>query len=228
MVSADGYDHEVASERDFPTLPRGRHNLSREQVTLIQRQRLLLAMASCVSAKGFAKTSVADVLAEAGVSRETFYQNFADKEACFRTLMTACADTLSLLVEQNLADHIGDPLSRFEHALEVYLGTLAEEVQLANVFHLESLGAGHEIRATRFDVQKRFVEAVAANFADDPGWSALPDPKFACEMLVSAISTMVTEKLALERADELPRLREPIVALLGSIRSMPARTRERG
>ena len=40
-------------------------------------------MAQVVSDKGYAATTVADVVERAGVSRRTFYEQFADKEACF-------------------------------------------------------------------------------------------------------------------------------------------------
>src|SRR5439155_260785 len=48
-----------------------------------QRARLLAAMANVVAAKGYAATTVADVVSAAGVSRSTFYELFASKEACF-------------------------------------------------------------------------------------------------------------------------------------------------
>ena len=65
------------------TLPRGRHRLPREAVVQSQRERLLRAMAEVMADKGYARTSVADVLRVAHVSRETFYEQFASKEDCF-------------------------------------------------------------------------------------------------------------------------------------------------
>ena len=49
-------------------LPRGRHRLTREQVTTSQRERMLVAMADAVAELGYAKTSVAEVIRRAGVS----------------------------------------------------------------------------------------------------------------------------------------------------------------
>ena len=64
-------------------LPSGRHGLARETVVASQRARLIDAMAQVVAEKGYAATTVADVVERAGVSRRTFYEQFADKEACF-------------------------------------------------------------------------------------------------------------------------------------------------
>jgi AcrR family transcriptional regulator len=64
-------------------LPRGRHGLSREAVEGSQRTRLLRAMVDVMADKGYAGTSVADILRRARVSRETFYELFSSKEDCF-------------------------------------------------------------------------------------------------------------------------------------------------
>ena len=64
-------------------LPSGRHGLTRDVVVASQRTRLVDAMAQIVAEKGYPATTVADVVERAGVSRRTFYEQFADKEACF-------------------------------------------------------------------------------------------------------------------------------------------------
>jgi AcrR family transcriptional regulator len=70
-------------DRNIEVLPRRRHNTVREELRASQRGRLLCAVTDSVAAKGYAATSVADVIALAGVSRKTFYAHFEDKEACF-------------------------------------------------------------------------------------------------------------------------------------------------
>src|ERR671936_165052 len=50
-------------------LPRGRHHLTRAEVTASQRGRMLQAMAEAVRDKGFTGTAVADVVAGAGARR---------------------------------------------------------------------------------------------------------------------------------------------------------------
>src|SRR4051794_32391335 len=65
------------------SLPRGPHGLAREVVAASQRGRLIDAIAHVVAEKGYARTTVADVIERAGVSRKTFYEHFRDKETCF-------------------------------------------------------------------------------------------------------------------------------------------------
>src|ERR1044072_1985797 len=63
-----------------------------------QRERLLDGVAATVSLRGYAATPVAEILKAAGVSRRTFYEQFADKEDCFLaaydTFVALCAERL--------------------------------------------------------------------------------------------------------------------------------------
>src|SRR4051794_16802232 len=78
----------------FRGLPEGWEE-DRALVTRTQRERMLDAMARAVAAKGYAKLTVSDVVALAGVSRRTFYEHFADKEECFLESYTAGASAIA-------------------------------------------------------------------------------------------------------------------------------------
>jgi AcrR family transcriptional regulator len=67
----------------YKRLPRGPHRLDRGEVVHHQRIRLHGAMVEAVAANGYEQTSVKQVIALAGVSRRAFYEQFANKEACF-------------------------------------------------------------------------------------------------------------------------------------------------
>src|SRR3984957_6944617 len=64
-------------------LPAGRHGLSRSFVVRDQRERILAAVADVVAEKGYSAMTVEDVVGRAGVSRRTFYDQFADKREAF-------------------------------------------------------------------------------------------------------------------------------------------------
>jgi hypothetical protein len=55
----------------------------RDELRASQRGRLFCAVADSVAAKGYAATSVADVISLASVSRTTLYEHSVDAEACF-------------------------------------------------------------------------------------------------------------------------------------------------
>jgi AcrR family transcriptional regulator len=189
-------------------LPRGRHGLSREEVLASQRGRILAAIAEAVAEKGFARTTVADVIARAGVSRETFYEQFSDKEECFLAALDTGANGLAALLQNATASSAGEPLERLERMLELYLATLAAAPQFAKVFLIDAYGAGPVATARRIELQSRFVEATARVLGITPEEE---DDWFLCEVLVAAISSLATARIGTDRAHELPALREPLV-----------------
>ena len=98
-------------------LPRGRHHLSRDDVVGAQRARILQALAETMSERGYVGTPVAAILERAGVSRETFYQQFSSKPDCF---IAALEDTIARLGRTLSAalDPAGAPLATFDRLLQ--------------------------------------------------------------------------------------------------------------
>jgi putative PIN family toxin of toxin-antitoxin system len=73
----------VAGRSRFRSSLHGPHGMSREAVARHQRARLYGAMVGSVHQRGYQNTSVAHVIALAGVSRRAFYEQFAGKRDCF-------------------------------------------------------------------------------------------------------------------------------------------------
>ena len=61
----------------------------RTQTERNQRERLFAAMAATVAEKGYAATTVADLLDLSGVSRSSYYDHFSDKQDCFLAAVEA-------------------------------------------------------------------------------------------------------------------------------------------
>jgi AcrR family transcriptional regulator len=66
----------------YKRLPHGPHGLAREEVVRNQRIRIHGAMVEAVAARGYEATSVRQVIGLAGVSRRSFYEQFANKQEC--------------------------------------------------------------------------------------------------------------------------------------------------
>jgi AcrR family transcriptional regulator len=168
---------------------------------------MLRAMANAVAENGFAKTSVADVLARAGVSRETFYEQFSSKEACFLETFDRAGEVLL----RRIAGAQGGetPEDRFDALLQAYLDTLAGEPAYARVYLVDSHVAGPDAMRRRAAIQGRFVDALAELFGLREAHE-----RFACELLVAAVGSMVTTRVALGEHATLPELRAPIVDIV--------------
>lgn len=200
------------------SLPRGHHRLARDVVLLSQRSRLLEAVVAAVAEKGYPGTTVADVTARAGVSRATFYEQFADKEDCFLAAYESGAR-----VHWEHVSSAGraprDALQRLRASLQVYLDVLAAEPAYARTFILEIFAAGPRALETRLQMHRLYAgllrEWHEGVRAQHPGVEDLPD-----EMFVAAVGA-VTELVAdYVRRDETQRLPEILPVLLEVVTSL--------
>ena len=200
-------------------LPRGRHGLSREEVAETQRRRMTDAMGTVMAEQGYADTSVADIIRLAGVSRETFYQQFRSKLDCFLAAFDAAAVELFAPIRaatpprSATAPPLGpaDRLARFDELLGAYLAGITAHPALAQVFLVEVYAAGPEALVRRMELQAQITEAVATRLgaSNDRG-------RFACQALVAAISALVTPLIVAGDLEEILALREPVVDLAAS------------
>ena len=147
-------------------LPRRSHDLPATTVRASQRWRLLEAVTEAVARLGYAAASVADVIAIAGVSRKTFYENFDDKEDCF----LAAYDVMSARFAEALAG-VGtretSAAGRTEARVRSYVRGMAREPAMARAFIVEVLGAGARALARRERVNARFAELLLGESLGD-------------------------------------------------------------
>jgi AcrR family transcriptional regulator len=67
----------------YKRLPHGPHRMERSEVVLHQRARIHGAIIEAVAQNTYEGTSVKQIIGLAGVSRRSFYEQFANKEECF-------------------------------------------------------------------------------------------------------------------------------------------------
>jgi AcrR family transcriptional regulator len=187
-------------------LPRGRHGLSRDEVEASQRGRMLEACFRVVAEKGYTRFTVADVVAAAGVSRETFYEHFRDKEDCFLAAYELSVEAVLAAMSHADPGGEGDPLDRYEEMMRGYLELMARPEGYARVFLVDVYAAGERAVRRRREVMDRFTDVVA----ELVGARTAAD-RFACEALVAAVSSMVTVRVAAGDLDQIPKLRRPVM-----------------
>lgn len=73
-----------------------RPRISQDFIRRHQRERLVTGLAHCIEEKGYRATTVADVVADAHVARNTFYDNYASKEECARGLLKLVVPVLDV------------------------------------------------------------------------------------------------------------------------------------
>jgi AcrR family transcriptional regulator len=208
-----------ASDRE---LPRGPHGLSRDEVQGSQRRRLLQAVTDEAAVRGYVNTTVAHIIARAGVSRATFYALFDDKDACFQAAFDANAELVAAVMAEALArvrsTQGADPIDRLDWVLRAYLESLRDAPALARVFLVEVFAAGPAAIEQRRASMERFVDIVAETHRGEEGiLGTRPDQRFAAQVVVGAVASLVTNKVAAGETDRLMDLHDPLVALAGEI-----------
>ena len=128
------------------------------------RARLLDAMARVVAERGYAAATVADVVRAAGVSRTTFYEQFASKEELFLETYRHGVDVLVTRVATAVAD-APDWRSELRAGIRSYLSTLADEPVFARAYLLEVHAAGPAALDARAAALARFAARYRTTFA---------------------------------------------------------------
>jgi AcrR family transcriptional regulator len=193
-----------------PRLPAGRHGLPREFIAQNQRERIITALVDTVAERGYNATTVAHITKAASVSRRTFYEHFADKEACF------------LAAYEMIADHIRDSMQVAAEAFEEWpqkvraaLGTmlsfLAGEPELARVCMIEPVAAGGAIAARHRASMQGFVEILKAGRPEHSGERPLPEATEAT--LVGGIVSLIVREINAGRTEQLEQLLPDLVEL---------------
>jgi AcrR family transcriptional regulator len=187
-------------------------------VTAEHLERLIAAMAASVKERGYADTTVADVVRIARTSRRTFYEHFEDRAACFLALFDATNDRLIAAI----ADSV-DPSSELElqvdQALGTYLDAVASNPELYRAFVRELPALGDRGAAHQLAVIERFanqlVELVEEGRREQPALPTAPLTVDAAIMIVGGVRELMV--IAAQQGRDVRELRAEIAAVVSAI-----------
>jgi AcrR family transcriptional regulator len=186
-------------------LPSGRHGLSREFVRAHQRERLLRAVSRACVAHGYLKVTVADIVAEAHVSRRAFYSHYASKEECFLAAFEAQLQRLERRVARVCTAGGPDWQDRSACGLAELLQTLAEQPEMAYTVFVAALSAGPRAIAIRQRAIRRYTREVP-----------LPEgaPSELAESVVGAVIEIIYQTVLEGQAAQLPWMHRDLLYCL--------------
>ena len=191
------------------SLPRGRHNLTRDEVERSQRLRLAIAMAHACADAGFADTPVKAVLERANVSRLTFYELYDSKLDCFLEALDVVGEVLLSQLRRVVEDSSESALERATRATDEYLEAIVHNLPFARLYIVEVHAAGPDALLRRAELQRQVVDVIAELFGAEDA-----EARFACEAYVAAVSALVTLPVATGDIKAIRAVRDPLVALM--------------
>lgn len=172
-----------------------------------QRGRLIDGMAQTVARRGYAATPVAEVLRAAGVSRRTFYEQFADKEDCF---LAAYDEIVALSTGRLVAGyHAGSSWEDgIASAYDALLQALAAEPDFAHLGVVGVLGAGPRALARREATLRRFARFI--DHTRERAEIAASPPTRVGQAIVGGIHELIYSQIVRGETAQLPLLTDEL------------------
>ncbi|MDH6594735.1 AcrR family transcriptional regulator [Variovorax sp. TBS-050B] len=187
--------------------------------------RLLDGMARAVAAKGYADTTIADIVREAAVSRRTFYEHFATKAECLVALYEA-ASKQALRAVSEAFDPAQPWHAQVERAITAYFDYLAQDPVLLRTLFVEILGLGMPGLAARRRVNAEIASFIQAAINGSAGGQGGPAAHLTGEMamtVVGGINELVLQAIEEDRAGALNQLVPPATRLVRAVAAESAR-----
>lgn len=183
------------------------------------RERLLEGLATSIREKGFWGTKISDIVGHARTSRRTFYECFADKDACFLELVDM---TTGVLIDQ--VESAVDPSSpwteQVDQAVDSYIDALAADPAMTVTLTRELPALGARGVAAQREAIERFAE-LCVRLADTEEFRRAGIPPLSIDaalMLTGGLNQIVVH--VVERGGSVdsiaPVAKDVIKAVLGS------------
>ncbi|REG23710.1 TetR family transcriptional regulator [Archangium gephyra] len=187
------------------------------------RVRLLQGLAAAITEKGYAATTIADIVRHARVSKRTFYEHFEDKDACFLASYVAASEETLRAIDTAAAAPGLPWKERLQAATRAYLDALEAKPEVTRTYLLEIHAAGARALQLRREVHQRFAEQlrglVRMAREDNPELRAL-SPAMATA-LVGGINELVLVAAEKGRAGQLRDLADTAVELVRAVLVAP-------
>lgn len=177
-----------------PRLPPGKHGLTREQVAADQRSRIFRAIVALVAERGYAATTMKDVVRVAHVSRITVNQvfGFGDKESCFLWAYEAIVEHAIVRVNAAYQAEV-EWTDKLGSGFQVLLEEVLERPDAARVALVEAFAAGPEALRRMDRVTHAFEDMVSSTFAASPDRISLPP--LISQGIVGGVSRVLRQRL---------------------------------
>lgn len=195
--------------------------MEREEVARNQRTRLYGGMIESVAQRGYHATTVAHVIALAGVSRRAFYELFANKEECFLS-------TYDIIVararKRALDAWTGERgwANRLHASCKTLLDDVAEQPKGPRLVLVDALGVGPAVRERMQMSGLAFERLVAGAFKAAPDGVGFPG--LTARGIVGGVRHTVFTRMLERREGELLGLTDEVLDWMESYR-IPAAVR---
>ncbi len=175
-----------------------------------QRQRLFGAVVASVAERGYADTRVADLVEISGVSLRSFYDLFADKQACFAAAIEAMVRGTIELVLESAEEADWERDSR--HRLQALASAVAAQSAAARMCLIEAYAAGPETTRMVDAAAARVESLIRDRLAASEKWGEMP-PEMATVAMGASLE-IFRARLTSGQEQRIPAAAEELATLL--------------
>jgi AcrR family transcriptional regulator len=191
-------------------LPRGEHNLPKGFVAHNQRERIFDAVANLTAARGYPALSLEEIVSEAAISLQTFYEHFASKEEAFLATFEMSHSKAMAAINRSLD-------LRLSWAQNVRLGVnalleiIASEPSAAKLACVDILIAYPHMTGRVDEANFSYIELL--DIGQDGNYPNMP-PAVVREALVGGVFELIHDYILRGRAERLPELSDHVMYIL--------------
>jgi len=191
-------------------LPPGRHGLPPELVKRNQRERMLAAFAQAVAKHGYRETTITHISEAASVSRNTFYEQFADKEECFVAAYGEVARHMEKVICDAAKQH-AEWTDSVAAGISAAVDFFVESPDLARLCLVESTAAGSKVIARHGETIDFYAKKLKEGRPEKDRGKQMPEAE---RVLVSGAGTLIARRLNEGREDQLETLLPDLVEII--------------
>jgi AcrR family transcriptional regulator len=183
-------------------LPRGEHSLPKGFVAHNQRERIFDAVANLTAAKGYPALNLEEIVAEAAISLQTFYEHFESKEEAFLATFEMAHSKAMAAVNRSLN-------LRLSWAQNVRLGVsalldiIASEPSAAKLACVDILIAYPHMTGRVNEANFSYIELL--DIGPDDSYPNMPPP-IVREAIVGGLFELMHDYILHGRTERLPEL----------------------
>lgn len=202
LVSLGG-DPRPRPQPEARRLPRGRSRLPAEIVSSEHHERIIRATVEVIRRKGYAATTITDIVAAASISRNVFYDLFRNKEEAFIAIQRLALQEGVAACSRAFFGALSWP-ERIWSGLRALLERTAAAPDLAYVVLVEPNAVGDRALQRVIDTLKAFTIFLEEGYRQNPQAEQLP--RLCSDAIAGALFELLYHHATNERIPQLAEL----------------------
>lgn len=170
-----------------------------------RRQQILNAAREVFAKRGYAQTTVDDIVAQAGVARGTFYLYFDDKRAAFAELVDRFATQLSSKIVRITTDDPERPVAeQVRDNIRAIIGVCLAERVMTKILFTDAPGVDHEFQSRIVCFYDTVMQLLIESLKDGQALGIVADgePRVMAYLSLGALKELLYQAVTLGLSEE--------------------------